>query len=147
MNINFTKSVAVSFSMRSSVSFFTYSFNESFLQRVSEYKYLGVVFTPTLSWSKHIEYTCSRALKKLGYLNHTLHERPLETKLLTYKTLIPPILECACTTWNYFKTSEITCLIQFKRNKFASFAAVSIGTFRRHPTLPLLKYNPCLKMY
>lgn len=120
MNINFTKTVALSFCKRSSVSLFDYSFNGYSLSRVSEYKYLGLIFTPNMSWSKHIEYTCNKALKKLGYLNRTLKDAPRETKLLTYKSLIRPILEYACPVWNPHKKSDISTLesVQKKAIRF-----------------------------
>lgn len=115
MNINFTKTVTLSFSKRSSVSLFNYSFNGFSLQRVSEYKYLGLIFTSNMSWTRHIEYTRNKALKKLGYLNRTLREAPRDTKLLTYKTLIRPILEYGCTIWNPYTVSDINTIESVQR--------------------------------
>lgn len=38
------------------------------LERVQHYKYLGVWITDNLSWEKHIEYTCCKARRHLGYI-------------------------------------------------------------------------------
>lgn len=72
MNINYKKTVFLSFTNKLVLSDFNYSFNGLSLLRVYQYKYLGVLFTPNLSWSLHIDYITSKALKKLGYLRRTL---------------------------------------------------------------------------
>lgn len=107
MNINFQKTAAMCFSRQKTPSMFNYSFNNYAMQRVSQYKYLGLLFTTTLSWSSHIDKTCNKALKKLGYLNRSLRLAPKETKLLTYKTLVRPILEYGATVWYPYKITDI----------------------------------------
>ena len=59
------------------------------LERVRPYKYLGVWISDNLSWEKHIEYTCSKARRHLGYLFQTFspHCTPL------YRAQILPILD------------------------------------------------------
>lgn len=106
MNINFKKTVVMSFHKHANCSFFNYSYKSTFVPRAYEYKYLGLLFTPRLSWSDHILTTCNKALKKLGYLTRTLRVAPKETKLLTYKSLVRPILEYAATIWNPYKISD-----------------------------------------
>lgn len=107
MNINFRKTVSKSFSTKTQISAFNYSFNDLMLQRVSDYKYLGVIFTTDLSWSKHINLVCTKSLKKLGYLRRTLGSSPQETKLLMYKTLIRPVLHYTSIVWCPYKKEEI----------------------------------------
>lgn len=107
MNINFSKTVVMSFTRRSCPLTFDYGFNHVSLCRVNEFKYLGILMTHNLSWSKHIDLTCNKALKKLGYLHRTLRLAPQETKLLTYKALIRPILEYGCVVWNPHKKCDI----------------------------------------
>lgn len=60
-----------------------------------------------MSWSKHIDLTCSKALKKLSYLRHTLRIALRETELLKYKTLISPIIQYGSIIWNPYKQSDI----------------------------------------
>lgn len=107
MNINYKKTVFMSFTNRSVLSDFNYSFNGLSLQRVYQYKYLGVLFTHNLSWSHHIDYITAKALKKLGYLRRTLSAAPSDTKLAVYKTLIRPVLEYASPVWNPYNQCEI----------------------------------------
>lgn len=97
----------MSFTTKTQTSVFNYSFNDLMLQRVSDYKYLGVIFTTNLSWSKHINSVCTKSLKKLGYLRRTLRTSPYETKLLMYKTLIRPVLDYASIVWCPYKKREI----------------------------------------
>lgn len=139
MNINYNKTVFLSFTNKLVPSDFNYSFNGLSLQRVYQYKYLGVLFTHNLSWSSHIDYVTSKALKKLGYLRRTLSGTPRETKLTVYKTLIRPVLEYASPVWNPYKQCEIDQLesVQKKAIRFI---------FRRYdsafsPTSSLLSLN------
>lgn len=120
MNINFRKTVSMSFTTSTQTSVFNYSFNDLILQRVLHYKYLGVIFTTNLSWSKHINSVCTKSLKKLGYLSRTLRPSPQETKLLMYKTLIRPVLDYASTVWCPYKKGEIKQIesVQKKSNPF-----------------------------
>lgn len=74
---------------------------------MSQYKYLGLVFAKNLSRSYHIELMCNRVLRWLGYLQHTLCSAPSNTRLLTYKTLVRPILEYSSVRWNPHKISDI----------------------------------------
>lgn len=106
MTINFKKSVYMSFCRRLFPSTFSYAFNGCALERVSEYKYLGLYFTNNMSWSHHINYICNKALKKLGYLRRTLRTAPLNTKVVAYKSVIRPLMEYACVVWNPHKKSD-----------------------------------------
>lgn len=73
-----------------------------------------------MSWSKHIDITYNKALKRLGYLQHVLRLAPKEMKLLTFKTLVRPIVEYGSVVWNPHKASDIAKLesIQKKAVRF-----------------------------
>ena len=75
--------------------------NQSPIDRVFSYKYLGLIFTPTLSWSKHISFIIKKARKVLGliYRNFYRHSST-ETILHLYVTLVRPILEYASSIWD-----------------------------------------------
>lgn len=47
---------------------FSYGNAEHTLESVSEFKYLGVVFSPNHMWHKHIDIICAKSLKQIGYL-------------------------------------------------------------------------------
>lgn len=120
MNINFSKTVSMSFSRRPSPSLFTYTFHGQDLKRVTEFKYLGLHFSHDMSWSKHIDIICNKAFRRLGYLHRSLRKAPKDTKLMTYKTLIRPILDYGCIIWNPHKKSDIKKLesVQKKSVRF-----------------------------
>lgn len=120
MKINFRKTVILSFHKSTFPSNFDYRIDQETLQRVSEYKYLGVIITHNLSWSSHIDYICNKSLKKLGYLRRTLRNSPKETKLMLYKSLIRPVLEYASPVWSPYKHMEINQIegIQKKAVRF-----------------------------
>lgn len=82
---------------------------------MSQYKYLGLVFAKNLSRSYHIELMCNRVLRWLGYLQHTLCSAPSNTRLLTYKTLVRPILEYSSVRWNPHKISDIKKIEYFQK--------------------------------
>lgn len=59
MNINFSKTVYMSFLRHECPFSFSYSFNCSPLQKVLEYKYLWNLFSHDMSWPRHIDLTCN----------------------------------------------------------------------------------------
>lgn len=110
----------MTFTKRAAPVIATYSLNGSSLTRVRQYKYLGVTFTHNLSWSAHIDQTCSKALKKLGYLRRTMQKAPKDTKLLMYKTLVRPIIDYGATVWSPHNQNNIIKLeaVQKKAVRF-----------------------------
>ena len=42
--------------------------NDITVAQVSEQKHLGVILYDDMKWSKHINYVCSKAVKKIGLL-------------------------------------------------------------------------------
>uniref|UniRef100_A0A224Z305 L3 n=1 Tax=Rhipicephalus zambeziensis TaxID=60191 RepID=A0A224Z305_9ACAR len=50
---------------------------------------------------------CSQALRRLRYLQRALSSAPSNTRLLTYKTLVCPILEYGSVIWNPHKIADI----------------------------------------
>lgn len=115
MNVNCTKTVVMSFTNRRNPFSFDYFLGGTQLNRVSQYKYLGVILTEHLSWTSHIDHVCRKALKKLGYLRRTLPNAPRDTKLLLYKSLIRPVLEYASVVWFPYKHCEISLLDNIQR--------------------------------
>ena len=47
--------------------------NNQEIEEVSSYKYLGLIFTNNLKWSKHVEYVSLKAHKRLGLIVFTLN--------------------------------------------------------------------------
>ena len=71
------------------------------LERVSSYKYLGILITSDLSWSEHIKAISSRARKQTGFLYRRFykHAQP-DTLRSLYIAFIRPLLEYGVPVWD-----------------------------------------------
>lgn len=89
--VYFTECAALSFANKNPRTF-PYNADSNVINRADGYKYLGVHISSDLKWKTHINLVSSKAIKELGYLRRTLRLTSMDTKLLTYKTLVRPIL-------------------------------------------------------
>ena len=69
------------------------------LERVSEFKYLGVVLDETLSWKAHTRYATSKAGKKVGMLGRLRKHLTSQAANSIYQAHILPVLEYCYTVW------------------------------------------------
>ena len=74
--------------------------DESPLVLLSSFKYLGVNLTSNLSWSTHINETCSKAKKLLGQIYHQFYYNSSSVLIKLYMTLILPILMYSSSVWD-----------------------------------------------
>ena len=81
------------------------------LERVHEYKYLGVLLTSNLSWTAHIDRTVAKARKLTGLLYRQFSKWSTPEALLKiYLSTIRPHLEYAAPIWSPEHTKDITML-------------------------------------
>ena len=70
INITKTESMIFGTSQRlANIDSFSINISGSPIKRVSEFKYLGVVFDDRLSWNEHVKSVISKAGKRVGMLN------------------------------------------------------------------------------
>lgn len=81
MPINYKKTVAMTFSNKKQPLSFSYNYSGCTLAHASEFKCLGVTFSPDLKWGKHVDQISSQALRKLGYLKRRLKNSTKDCKL------------------------------------------------------------------
>ena len=125
--------------------------NNSPLNRVFSFKYLGVLLSPSLSWSLHISTICSKARKILGLIfRHFYHFSTPVTILRLYTTLVRPILEYCSPVWSPTSVSlsrsleSIQSFVTKLASKFHSFSLPlslippSLSSRRLHARLKLL---------
>ena len=93
-----------------------YFINHSPLVWKPTVKYLGVLLRSNLSWSDHRKHASANASKVLNFLRHTLWGATTETKSVTYKCLVRPLLEYACTVWNPHTVSDRAALESVQRH-------------------------------
>ena len=79
---------------------YTYSLRDTELVQVSYHKYLGVVISETLSWSKHCVELRAKANRILGILQRNLSNCSLGIKERSYTSLVQPLLNYSTTAWS-----------------------------------------------
>lgn len=100
MKLNLDKTVCMKFTRKKITSRLSYTINNTALSPVTEYKYLGVYFTPSLCWHRQVDYTVAKASRALGFLRRNTRDFPQAVKALLYKSNVRSVLEYACTVWD-----------------------------------------------
>ena len=81
------------------------------LDRVTEFKYLGVLITADLSWTAHINMICTKARRLVGMLYRQFYQDADTTTLKQlYVSNIRPHLEYACQVWDPYLQKDIGML-------------------------------------
>ena len=75
--------------------------NETPLEQVEVFKYLGVLISSDLSWSAHIDSICAKGKKLIGLLYRRFSSNVHSERLLEmYKSLVRPHFEYAAPVWD-----------------------------------------------
>ena len=77
-----------------------YKLHDHTLAKVTPAKYLGVTITEDLKWDTHINNTCAKANRTLGFLRINLNIGSVSIKQQAYFTLVRPLVEYASTVWD-----------------------------------------------
>ncbi len=92
-------------------------YNNNIIERVHEFKLLGIWISDTLSWRHHVNQIHAKSSQRL-YFMRQLRRCGLSCHDMVkfYRTIIRPILEYACPVWNHGLTSgESNTLEQIQR--------------------------------
>ena len=89
---------------------FTYRIDNTPLDWVSSFKYLGVLVDNKLKWTEHTNQVSSKATKILNLLRRNLHHSSRAAKTRTYMALVRPILEYAAPVWSPHQKLQTTKL-------------------------------------
>ena len=81
-------------------------------------KYLGVTITSDLSWSTHINSTCTKARKQLSFLHRNFYQANHQSIAYLYKTPILRLLDYCCCMWDPHQSTYTA-----KLEKVQKFAA------------------------
>ena len=74
--------------------------NGSQIERVPSFKLLGVLVQSDLSWRLHIQDTCYRSKRLLGFIYRVFSEADRHYLCYLFKTLVLPILDYASCIWD-----------------------------------------------
>ena len=97
------------------ISDFNIAFNGDPIKRITEFKYLGVIFSENLSCSAHVEYTLCRAGKRLGMLRRIRDNLTAHCANTIYTSFIRPIVEYCSCVWGSCGSVNTSLLEQFQR--------------------------------
>ena len=104
LQINSSKSKYIFFSHKSFSYFDSFpklTISQSPIERVSSFRYLGIIPSSSLSWSPHISFVCNKSRKILGLLfrHFSPHSSP-STRIRLYISLVHPILKYGSIIWD-----------------------------------------------
>ena len=100
MKFNESKCYIMSIHRRRIPSSFNYSLNGHTLENVHENPYLGIQISDNLKWSNHINKIHNKANIILGVIRRNLKNCPKIFKEKAYISLVRPVLEYGCITWD-----------------------------------------------
>ena len=100
LEVNSNKTKCLLFS-RGAARHVNFTFNGQELENCSEFKYLGVVLTPRLSSSKHVDQLLSKCNSTIAQLFFRLpiQNLPLPVALSIFRTYVLPIIEYGLPCW------------------------------------------------
>ena len=81
------------------ISQFSITIGGPTIKRVTEFKYLGVIFDEHLSWNEHAKAIVSKAGRRVGMLGRVRRFIPIHSANASYILMIRPILEYCAGVW------------------------------------------------
>ena len=101
MKINTKKCKIMRITRKKSPLVRDYYINDQSLESVHIYKDLGLLTSSNLSWNSHIDSITAKAIKVLGLVKRTCMDfKDITTLRTLYCSLVRPLLEYSCETWN-----------------------------------------------
>ena len=78
------------------------------LESVDVYKEYGLITASNLSWNKHVDKITAKANRVLGLVKRTCRDlKDIDTMNTLYCSLVRPLLQYSCETWNPHTTRNI----------------------------------------
>ncbi len=118
--------------------------DETTIERVAEFNFLGLTLDENLSWKSHINNISNRISKSMSILNKLKHFIPIKTKILIYNSLVLSHLNFGILAWG-FQSARLTKL-QKKIIRILSCRKYIAHTEPIFKELKLLKLEDILKL-
>ena len=112
--------------------------NDSEIERVQEFNFLGLTINENLDWSSHCNKIAYKTSRTLAIMNRLKHELPSAMVKLMYDVLIISHFQYCITSWGY------SCYRLFKHQKRA-IRIVTLSKYNAHAD-PVFKSNKLLKI-
>ena len=96
--------------------------NNTSVEIVGEFKFLGIFIDKHLKWSTHIEFIANKVSKYIGVINRLKHTLPPRVLLTLYNTLILPHLNYGLVLWGH-RTNAFS---SFKKEQFVQFLILNL---------------------
>ena len=76
------------------------AFNDARVEMFREFKYLGVKFGCTMSWSSHVDNLAIHVYKRIGVIRRVKHFLPHTTLMMLSNALVIPHFDYASPVWS-----------------------------------------------
>ncbi|CAC5360924.1 unnamed protein product [Mytilus coruscus] len=116
MEFNVSKCAIMQATNKRSKTDFTYEMKGENLEKVSHQPYLGVELCSNLKYNLHIDQTCKKASRVLGFIKRNLKHCPPSVKERANTSLVRPKLEYCSTIWNPHTNNNINKLESVQKN-------------------------------
>lgn len=93
-------------------------YNNNVIEKVNEFKYLGVKFDSNMSWSSHFDYLSGNISKRIGIIRRVKHFLPHHTLVMLSNALVIPHFDYASSVWCNFSL-EYQNKLQVLQNSLA----------------------------
>ena len=130
--------------------------NNTLIEQVSSYKYLGILISSNLSWSPHINEVCSKARKTLGVIFRNFYRHTSPSVILQlYQSLVLPQLMYCSSVWDPPSSSgdsrNLENIQKFAIRLCSKNWSINYTSLRTTFNLPLLSsrrsYSKLITMY
>lgn len=138
IKLNVGKTEAIIFSKRRPLIINSLCLNNIKIEWSKSVVYLGLTLDKSLTFTKHIDYVCNRAIGKLVQYYPLLHryaKLSTENKLIMYKVIARTVMVYACPVWGGIISKTNLNRLQVVQNKFLRL----VGNFRM--------YTPIIEMH
>jgi len=123
-----------------------FTYNNATIESVSQFKVLGVWFTPDLKWNQHVSKLRQSISWKLGILNRARNLLPIKIKVNLYNALIYSTLYYCHLVWGTTGSNNLNALLVLQKKSLRFIASLR---YNDHVTHLFKMYNmiPVHHMY
>ena len=126
------------------------------MDRVTSFKYLGVVLNQSLTWADHIEALSNKIAQRIGLIKRIKHLLPVHARITLASCLVVPLFNHPDSVWGDKDNLVLMNQLQIMHNKLAkvildwqprSSATEALRTLNWHPLVVRRQFHRCIMMY